>query len=170
MKGAVIAVIIGLVSAAFYATWKTADAHGYDRAMLELAQIQLEADQAWRKAMADKARKLNQLQTDLKTALDARQVEYRTIEKKVVEYVQADDNCNLTHGAVRLHDEAWGQHVPGMPGNSALPDAEAGEASPISQRDLIRKDIEYAGWCLEIESRFDALVVAVQLNSRQQAE
>lgn len=151
--------IVGVILSAFVGTFWVGDRHGASRVYLEQNSTQLELDKAWREEVKRMDIEREQLEVELAQEKNNIKVRTRTVTEKVVEYVKDDAQCNFTRGAVSLHNEAWDNNDrEGLPKDRSLSEAEASEASTIGQQALIRKDIEYAEWCLTLEAQFDKMV------------
>lgn len=158
-------VLVGVILTALSGAGYQIDQNGYQRALLELANSQKLADEAWRNILKQKQVKNDQLQMELLAEKNNIKTVEKRITKKVKIYVKNNSACNLSRGAVGLHNQAWGYSAAqGLPKNTYLPETKAQKTSTIRQQDLITKDIEYASWCEDLSVSFDKLVQAINEN------
>lgn len=155
-----VAIVTALI-ASYAGVWKLADNHGYDRAILEQAEVARELDKLWREAVKEKESKNEKLQVDLIKARNNVQVRTRTIEKQVKVYVKDHAICNYSPAVVELYNEAWGHYREGMPESPSILETEAPKARTVTQSQLFGKTLEYADWCTQLELQFDALTKAL---------
>ncbi len=161
MKLLAILAIITIVVGALTATARWIDQGGYNRANLEHEKAKAEADKLWQIKLDSASTRNDTLSAELYAETQNIKTVEKQIIKKVKIYVKNNVECNFSRGGVGVLNSAYGYPVAtGMPKSAELLKAEAEETSTTGKQDFVNKVVEFGGWCLEIETRFDKLVKA----------
>lgn len=159
VKVIAVTVLLGLLGTAFKFTYDAGEA----ACELENAKALQEKQREWQEKYDEQEEQLDLLQASLEKEKANIKVRTRTLTQKVKVYVKDDARCNLNRGAVRVLNSAWADSGgDALPKDTVLTQAEASQASTVTQSALAEKYIEYGGYCAELEKRFDALVAGAE--------